>query len=527
MELRQYLTLIRRWWWLLLILTLLGASAAVAASFLTAPAYEASTSILINQAPGSLPSAEQVLSGQRVAATYSELLHQRPVLEEVISTLSLAITPEELDKQIQVVQVRDTNILKLTIRDSDPQRAADIANKMVVVFVQQNLAYQQSRYAASIENLQAELNSIQGDIEATNTKITELQQRIAAVPTTEDIAERDRMQVALTDYQGNYASLLKQFEDIRLAQAQNTDKLTVVESAIIGQRVSLSALEYSLLGGILGLMLGVSAILIIEYLNDAVRSPSEIEQIAERPMLGIIASFPRSSHPYALIVSTAPRSPISESYRVMRANLEFLMLDKPLRSLLVTSPGPGDGKSSTSANLALTFAQLGKKVILIDLDLRKPTLHRYFNLPNRQGVSNAFLQDTVSLTGLFQETGIENLSLLSSGPLPPNPADLLHSIRTQRVLQALMQQADMLVIDTPPVMAVADPTLLAQHCDASMLVVRSDKTRSGSLRAAVEQLSQSGANLLGIVLNGTGSTDGYYYNYQYQYRYYGRHQDSE
>jgi len=202
-----------------------------------------------------------------------------------------------------------------------------------------------------------------------------------------------------------------------------------------------------------------------------------------------------------LITVADPRSPVSEAYRTLRTNLDFSSLDKPLKTMLVTSAGPEEGKSTVLANLAVTTAQAGKKVILVDCDLRRPTLHNIFNLKNDVGLSTMVVDDAAMESPPLQDTGVEGLQLVSSGPLPPNPAELLGSRRMEEIVAALLERADVVFFDAPPVVAVTDAAVLATKVDGVLLVINAGGTKRDYARAAKARLEKVNANLLGAVLN--------------------------
>lgn len=202
-----------------------------------------------------------------------------------------------------------------------------------------------------------------------------------------------------------------------------------------------------------------------------------------------------------LVTISDPRSPVSEAYRALRTNLQFASLDKELRTLLVTSAGPGEGKSTTLGNLAVTLAQAEKRVILVDCDLRRPVLHKLFGLSNERGLTTMMVDAAAMKNPPLQETGVNGLRLLASGTLPPSPSDLLGSRRMDEVLQVLLADADILLLDAPPVMAVADAAVLATKVDGVLLVVSAGQTRRDNVRVAKSRLEKVNANLLGVVLN--------------------------
>ncbi len=214
-----------------------------------------------------------------------------------------------------------------------------------------------------------------------------------------------------------------------------------------------------------------------------------------------------------LITNLNPRSPISEQYRTIRTNLQFSSVDKPLQSILVTSAGPAAGKSITAANLAVVYAQQGKRTLLIDADLRKPTVHYTFRLDNLRGLSNVLVGDS-TLEGAVGHSGVDNLDILSCGPIPPNPSELLASKRMEEILKLATQLYDFVIFDTPPALAVTDAKILANIVDGSLLVYRSGTTEAEEAERAAELMKDSKARLLGAILNDrTKNNSNYYYYY--------------
>lgn len=213
-----------------------------------------------------------------------------------------------------------------------------------------------------------------------------------------------------------------------------------------------------------------------------------------------------------LITNTDPKSPISEQYRTIRTNILFSSVDDKLRSILVTSTSPGEGKSTTVSNLAVVFANQGKRVLLVDADLRKPTMHYTFGLQNSIGLTNV-LTKQASLGQAAVRTPIENLSALPSGPIPPNPAELLGSLSMKEFIAQAENDYDYVFFDTPPVLAVTDAQVLANQCDGTVLVINSGKTEIEAAQKAKELLDAAQAKLLGAVLNNQKITESSYYYY--------------
>ncbi len=215
-----------------------------------------------------------------------------------------------------------------------------------------------------------------------------------------------------------------------------------------------------------------------------------------------------------LITLTNPRSPISEAYRTLRTNLQFASLDKPLRTLMITSAGPDDGKSTVLANLAVAMAQAEKTVIAVDCDLRKPALHTLFGLDRAQGLTTMVLDTDAVTSPPLQQTSVPGLQLLAAGgPVPPSPSDLFTSRRMESILGTLKERAEIVLLDAPPVLVVSDALILASKVDAVLLVICAGQTRREDVQAAKLRLERVNANLLGAVLtNASVDTDMSYYS---------------
>jgi len=213
-----------------------------------------------------------------------------------------------------------------------------------------------------------------------------------------------------------------------------------------------------------------------------------------------------------LITAIAPKSPISEQYRTIRTNIQFSSVDEEVRAIMVTSSGPAEGKSTTVANLAVTFAQQGKKVLLVDSDLRKPTVHHTFGVDNLFGFTNVLTKQR-TLEKTIVETDEPNLYVLTSGPIPPNPAELLSSKSMEQFIADVKQEFDYVLFDTPPLLAVADPQILANQVDGTILVVFSERTEIEQAKKAKELLANAQSKLLGVVLNHKEVKSGDYYYY--------------
>ncbi|WP_117168549.1 CpsD/CapB family tyrosine-protein kinase [Paraliobacillus sediminis] len=221
----------------------------------------------------------------------------------------------------------------------------------------------------------------------------------------------------------------------------------------------------------------------------------------------------QSSHQYtSLLARSNPMSVITEQYRTVRTNLEFTAVDRDIKTMLITSPGPGEGKTMTSANLAVVFAQQDKKVLIVDADMRKPSLHLRFRKNNQTGLSN-ILAGHMELKETVLESGVPHLDLITCGPIPPNPSELLGSKAMKELLTEAKEKYDFIIFDTPPALAVADSQVLANICDGALLVCRSKQTEAGGIQKTVELFEMAHAKILGIVLNGQEKKKSNHYQY--------------
>ncbi|MED3623917.1 CpsD/CapB family tyrosine-protein kinase [Neobacillus thermocopriae] len=207
-----------------------------------------------------------------------------------------------------------------------------------------------------------------------------------------------------------------------------------------------------------------------------------------------------------------PKSPVSEQFRTIRTNIQFSSIDQEVRTLMITSSGPGEGKSTTAANMAVVFAQQGRRVLLVDADMRKPTVHYTFNQLNTYGLTSVLTRQ-MTLEKAVKETNEKDLFVLTSGPVPPNPAELLSSMAMERFFREAQEQFDMIVFDTPPLLAVTDAQILANKCDGTILVVASGKTDKDQLVKARDLLDSVQSKLLGAVLNNKEMKNTNYYYY--------------
>jgi succinoglycan biosynthesis transport protein ExoP len=514
-ELRDYLTLLWKWAWLILLCALLAAVPAYLLTKRQPLLYQATTTLLISQASSaSTQDYTSLLVGERLAETYAQLMTKQPVMDEVATRLNLGSAG--VTSGVAVSPVEGTQLLTLRVVDTDPARARDVANTIPAVFAEQNEAMQLTRYSSSKANLLKEMEAVEADIEATQASLNMLR----ALPTP-DAAEIGRLESALLQYRTTSANLLRSYEDIRVAEARAIDTVTIAEPAVV-RVVGRKTLSNTVLAAIVGLMVAAGLAFLIEYLDDTIKSPQDVERAAGLPTFGSIIRFPHSNG-LGPLTALEPRSAVAEGYRVLRTNMQFatMGMGKSAVVLLVSSAQPTEGKTSSVANLGASLAQAGRRVLLVDADLRRPALHRLFNLSKDVGLTSLLLEREADVEYVVQKTGIEGLRVLPSGPVPANPAEVLGFAEMGPLLERLRTMADYVLVDCPPVLSAADTSVLAQKVDGVLLVVEAGRTRTQMFERAVAALQGVKAHVLGTILTkvgvrrGASSYDYYYYYSNY------------
>lgn len=511
MDLRRLIGLARTWLPLMLLTAALAGAAAFVASSLQKNVYESRETLIVGQALSATnPDYSQLLVAQSLAATYASIAETSPILAAVITDLGLEETPGELAERIRVESPADSTMLFLYAQDTNPGRAAAIANTLGEKLI---------AAAPTIQGREAEFQaSIDADLEATQALIESTQARIEQLAGIENRTAQQEAQLAalegrLSGLRSTYATLLT------YSSGTVTNLLTVVEPAAASEvPVAPRTLLNTLLAVALGFLLVAGIAFIAEQLDDSIRDADAVQEVTGLSTLGQIPQMRGErgrSEIYRLATLLYPRSGVAEGFRSLRANVEFASVDVPIRTLLVTSAVPDEGKTVTAANLAVVFAQAGRRVLLVDGDLRKPSVHTIFALPNTHGLTSMLRSETVTVDAVAHASEQGNLRILTTGPLPPNPAELLGSHRMVAVLQALQKSAELIIFDSAPLQAVTDAAVLGSFTDGAILVVDARRSRRRSVRQAKETLDRAGARLLGIVLNRADSKGSFEYSGYY------------
>ena len=364
---------------------------------------------------------------------------------------------------------------------------------------------------------QVELLKAEAKREALKRMLSQLEGELSQLPEKEmQLANLQRdVQVAET----LYTTLQQRLQEARIAEATTFGNITAEEMATLPKEpiYPRKGLNY-MLGFLLAIALAIAGAALAEYLDDTVKSPVDLERRCRITPLAVIPRFENDAS--RLVVLDSHRSHASEAFRTLRSSLKFAGLGKPLKTILITSPEPSEGKSTVSANLAVAFAQAGQKTLIVDADLRRPRVHELFNLDRDVGLTNLLIGEA-DFDDVVMNTGIDNLYAITSGPIPPNPAELLESERTREVLEELKKRFDIVIVDSPLVMGMADAVILSSLCDGTLIVARYNSTSRDALNQVRKSLENAKANILGAVLNEMdvrrARYGGYYYYYYYYY----------
>lgn len=516
MELHQFVNVLRKWWWLILLSTLVAGASSWYIVKDEPPVYQTSTTLMIGQALEKAdPTYADFYTSERLAQTYSELVLREPILKKTAEALGFGDQWRALKGQIGANVVAGTQLLEIRVTDTDPQRAKAIADELA----DQLKTLVNKQEDGNTAFIRTQVESLEGKIPAAQEEIQRLEEQLTETFSARQVEELQSQINSLRNQVNIWQSTYAQYQT--LLGSGSANYLDIIEEAPLSS-VPIGPnrpMQIALAAGI-GLILSLAAAVLLEYLDDTLKSPDDVSKMISLTTLGVITRITGSTPAEKLITLRYPKSPISEAYRAMRTNLQYSSLDEPIRTLVITSANPKEGKSTTLSNLGIVMAQAGKSVVVVDADLRRPMLHRIFQVQNKRGLTDLLLQDVPVLDGCLQETGIENLRVLTSGPLPPNPSELLGSKRMQNLLAVLSAEADVVLLDTPPALAVTDAVVLGSQADGVLLVTDAGKTRRGAARQAVESLRKVGATLTGVAMNRLstrGLGRGYYYYYYYYY----------
>ena len=514
LTLTQIVQITRRWWWILLLGPVLGGVLGSMLASRTVPVYHADAKLLLDRPPldasqeTSSSAYNSILAAEQLTETYGQLVETRYVLGEALDRMGDQagdLTIEDLESAITVTVIEDTQIIQIEAVSEDPDEAALILTLVGDVFIEQSASFQPDVSNANTDALQQSIDDIVEDMATTQEEIAALEARADASSATVQ-AQLRQLRSLLGEYQSRHAELVEIQQRMAISAVTTGVTVQVVDPAIAPEKPVNSNPAFTVFLGILGGIAVAGAIVfILGYLDNTVKDPATMQRITGRSTLGLIPVF---SHPERFEALTNLGVESAEAFRTLRTNLQFATLGNVVQSIVVTGARQGDGSTTAAAYLAMVFAQGGQRVILVDADLRRPSLHQFVGLPNRSGLTSLLVGDSLDhADGYLRRTDIEQLLVLTSGPLPPNPADLLNSRRMEEIIRNLESRADLVIFDCPS-LQYSDALILTGMVSGSLFVASASRTRSNELAEAVTSLEQTGKPIYGTVLNRMPSSKG-------------------
>jgi polysaccharide biosynthesis transport protein len=509
MELKVYIKPLLKWWWMLLSAALIAAISTFLVTWQQPPVFQSQTTLVVGRSfYQANPTANDFWQSQSLAAWYADLARRQPVQQATMESLGLTWLPSYTARNLP-----NSQLIEIVVTDTVPERAQIVANELANQLIRQSPAFQ-SEDQQQEEFIQGQLRTLEADITQTKDEIAKKQEELGGLFSARQIADAQAdirgLELKLSSLQTTYASLLGN------STRGATNTLSVVESANLPRiPVGPNKMMMILLAAAIGLVLAVGAAYLLEYLDDTVKTAAEAGKLLNLPVIGHIPEIEKGKNDGTYLTKN-PRSAVAEAFRGLRTNLEFAAVDNPLKVILVSSAAVGDGKTSVAAGLATIMAQAGKTVLLVDADLRRPSIHRFLGLSNKNGLTDVF-RNSIELHEALQTWNLEKVMVIPGGEPPPNPAELLGSRKMDTILDSLRKAADVVILDGPPFL-VTDAALLSAKVDGVLLVVKSGFSRKNEVLYSLEQLNRAGARVVGVALNGISRGNETIYS---RYRYYG------
>jgi capsular exopolysaccharide synthesis family protein len=500
--------------------------------------------------------AELEVAQERVRYLKSQLSDsEKALMEEITNTNNPMIVAlrgkiAELEAQkVQQMVDEGWNESSLQARDFN-RRVAEMKSKLTAITESLILSgwSEEDPFAASqdifnkIVEQEVEVHAARSRASEYEKLVDQMSARLTGLPS--QTLQYARLERELKLNENLYLTMKQKYEESRITVAGQMGKVSILDPAMVAGKIKPNKKMNLLLGIFLGVGLGIGYAFMREFLDNTVKA---VEQLERKGLivLGIIPDMhhnqqnqfiKRADKPSKggtdfrrrLITYEDPKSPISESYRSLRTNISYASVDKKIKSILVSSPQPGEGKSTTVANLAIAFAQLRKRTLLIDADLRKPVQHNVFNLSRGPGLAEYLVGEIDDFDSVIHSTKIENLSITTAGGLPPNPSELLGSSRMSQLVDRLEQNWDIILFDSPPIVAVTDSSMISAEIDALVMVVKAGQTDRAAVDRALDTIVNVKSPLIGVILNGANpETLAGKYSYYYSYYNYYYHSNQE
>lgn len=512
-ELRQYLAIIKSRKWAILAVTAVILSGTLAYSYRQTPRYSTEARVLVKPLPTS-PNETYLLPPN--LETEGQLVASQPVAALVRRDLGLALSPDALLPDLDVESVVESEVLVIRYTATDPALARDAADSFATNYIQ----YRRDQA----------LDALLGAQGAIRSRVRRVTDQLSDVITKIEAARTDGSRALVTTLQTQRSTLIarlgvlqQRLDDLQPDRTVRLGGGEVIEQASLPTAPSFpDHTKNGVLALTVGLLLGIGVAFLRERLDDRFKERIEVARAVGAPILGTVPRFrfvKGQSQSYELSVVADSKGPASEAYKSLRTGVEFISKGRSMASMLVTSPSAGEGKTVTVGNLGMAMGQAGSRVVLVSADLRRPTLDRYFSIDSGEpGLSNWLLGEE-DLWGMLKQTVSPNVLVLPSGPIPHNPAELLASPRLGELIAKLEQDSDMVLLDSPPCLPVADAAIIASRVPCALLVIDASSTRRSAVVHAKEALDRVGTNVIGCLVNAFDPSttsyahyDAYYYS---------------
>ncbi len=511
-EMRDYFRIVSQRKWTAIFVLLLVVGGALSLSYRQTPVYEAEAQVLPPPPTAGVASETgQPIVGKVNLETESAIASSKIVAAPVAKALGQDATDQrvidKLTRSIKVAPSKASEILLFRAESSDPVEAQRIAQQFALSYLEYRRSQNASTLADQVATIQLAIEDKRAQL--AETPVSDATAQVRAGLEADIVASQDKLR-----------PLQAAIKQIREASGG------IITDARVPTKPSRpNHLRDGLLAAIVGLVLGFGAAFLRDYVDDSLRGVADVERMSGATLVGVIQHIAGSDlargrdgngHPRDYLVAVDdPKAPATEAYRTLRTNLLFMSAVGPLKVLLVTSPLQGEGKSTTAANLATVLAQSGQRVLLVGADLRRPSVHTFFGLTNRIGLSSV-LSGQAQLSEAVSDPGVRDLRVMPGGPIPPNPAELLGSPRMKEFLAEVSQVADWVILDGPPVLGLADALVLSAIADGTLMVVN-EATNRRILAHARDQMVKVASRTVGVVLNNFGPAFSYYYSDYYMY----------
>jgi capsular exopolysaccharide synthesis family protein len=514
MDIRIITKALRRWWWLIFAGTIAAAVTSYFATIQLAPTYLSRTTLFVGQALSDPnPQTTEFQTARSLAEAYSDLVLREPIMQKTLDALKLDWNWESLRERVTARVPPDSSMIELTVVDTDPTRTQVFAAEISRQLILQTPAGRDSQREEDIRFTQEQLKDLRDKIAQGKIQIQDLDAQITKATSSREIGNLRLQQKSIEDQLSIWRQTYGQLQ-ANLQQGVPNFIQVIEEPVVPTVPVGPKLLQNVLLATLIGLVTSIAIAILLEAIDDTIKGTEDARKTLGLSVLGSIASIRGADYPSKLVAARTDSNRAAEAFRVLRTNLQFSSLGQPLHTLMVTSTRPKEGKSVTTSNLATVIAQSGKRVVLVDADLRRPTQHEIFELNNEVGFTTLFLDEQTRVENVAIRVA-ENLAVIPSGPIPHNPSELLDSVRMTHLIDKLKSRCDVVVFDVPPVLSVADATILAARVDGVLMVVDSNFTRRGQAKRAKDALTAVGARILGVVVNrvSASSEEDYYYEY--------------